>query len=66
MCMNILFCRLDNREYKDQIYKSRIDTSQILANAIIESSHPPDVYVTMSGVGMFIIIHTYDAKPGDD
>lgn len=42
-----------NKEFKDEVVKSRTATTKTLANAIISSKKPPKLFATVSGVAAY-------------
>lgn len=46
--------------FKNEVYKSRIDTNRLLAEAIHKAKKKPDVFVTVSGVGYYPPSETYE------
>lgn len=39
--------------FKSNVYKSRVDSTKLLSKAISNSSSPPNVYIAISGVGIY-------------
>ncbi|XP_060553525.1 epimerase family protein SDR39U1-like [Ruditapes philippinarum] len=63
--------RYSDKKYVDEIWKSRVGTSKILANAIKEAEKKPESFVTMSGVGIYPPSKTAEyteavTEPGND
>lgn len=52
-------CRFTNKN-KEQILKSRIETTELLNNAIARCKNPPDVWINASAIGIYK--HTFDEK----
>ncbi|MGC3979489.1 MAG: TIGR01777 family oxidoreductase [Paludibacteraceae bacterium] len=52
-------CRFTNKN-KEQILKSRIETTELLNNAIAKCKNPPDVWINASATGIYE--HTFDEK----
>lgn len=42
-----------NDEFKNEVYKSRVDTNTILAEAIVKAPIKPNVFISISGVGIY-------------
>lgn len=42
-----------NAGFKQNVFNSRINTTGALANAINETNHKPEVFITLSGVGIY-------------
>ena len=51
------YCRW-NKDYKEEVWRSRVETTQQLASAIKMAGTPPEVFVTMSGVGKYACPYT--------
>lgn len=62
--------RFSDKNYVNEIWKSRVDTSRTLAKAITEAESQPNVFVTMSGVGYYppskTAEYTEESGCGDD
>lgn len=62
--------RFSDQNYVSEIWKSRVDTTKLLAKAITEANKAPDVFVTMSGVGYYrpspTNEYTESSEAGDD
>lgn len=58
-----------NNAFKEEVVKSRVETTKLLASAIKSASTPPEVFVTMSGVGYYqpnpFKEYTEDSPGGD-
>ncbi|XP_078688684.1 epimerase family protein SDR39U1-like [Branchiostoma floridae x Branchiostoma belcheri] len=55
--------------FKKEVWDSRVETTKTLAQAISESSNPPKVWVSFSGVGYYKPSYVYDYdedSPGGD
>lgn len=48
-------CRWSN-EFKEDLRRSRIDTTKLLAEKIAAAPHPPEVFVGSSAVGKLVVI----------
>jgi len=42
-----------NEEFRKSVYTSRIETTRVLAEAVLKAAVPPTAFVTMSGVGFY-------------
>ncbi|WP_340106887.1 TIGR01777 family oxidoreductase [Rhodohalobacter sp. 8-1] len=65
-----LFGKRWTDEVKKRLYDSRIDLTNKLVDAMEESSNPPDLFISASGINYYgdsgSKVLTEDEKPGDD